>query len=92
MAPILPKVYASQSAVTNLRRDPCCEKCSVPLTTALMAVYCARREQCHFWPDDEQGQEFIRLLRGDDFDLDKLTGAHDHDAAGSVPHGEGQHG
>lgn len=75
MATILPKVDASQSAITSLRRDPCCGKCDAPLTTALMAVYCPRRDECEFWPDDDQGREFIRLLRGDDFDIDKLTGA-----------------
>ena len=55
--------------------SPRCEVCGAELTTALMAAFCPRREQCHFWPDDDQGREFIRLLRGEDFDLDTLTGA-----------------
>lgn len=75
MKPILPRVKAAESAATNLRRDPSCGKCGAPLTTAMMAVFCQARERCEFWPDDEGSQQFILLMRGEDFDFDKLTGA-----------------
>lgn len=44
--------------------DPTCDKCGAPVTTGLMAVICPYAEQCAFWPEDKQSQDFIRKMRG----------------------------
>jgi hypothetical protein len=46
--------------------DPICEKCGLPITTALMAVICPKREECEFWPEDEIGRQFIEEMRDDE--------------------------
>lgn len=42
---------------------PKCDKCGVELFTGLMAALCPLKEQCEFWPDDEESQDFLRALR-----------------------------
>jgi uncharacterized Zn finger protein (UPF0148 family) len=56
---------------TTIEDDMRCDKCGAPLTTAMMAVFCPAREKCEFWPEDEQGQQFILMLRGEDFSPDE---------------------
>lgn len=56
-------------------QNPTCDKCGAPVTTALMAVHCPYRDACEFTPKDAQGREFIKLLRGEEIDVDTLTGA-----------------
>ena len=41
---------------------PTCDKCGAGISTAFMAVYCPERENCGFWPDDRESQEFLRAL------------------------------
>jgi hypothetical protein len=42
--------------------DPKCDRCGAPITTGLMAAICPRREQCEFWPDDAESQQFLDSL------------------------------
>lgn len=43
--------------------DPKCDTCGAEITTGLMALFCPRKEQCEFYPDDEQGRQFLRELQ-----------------------------
>ena len=54
-------------------RAPRCSQCGIELTTALVAVVCPRRDACAFWPDDEAGRDFVRMMRDDD----TRSGGHD---------------
>jgi hypothetical protein len=41
---------------------PKCDRCDAPITTGLMAAFCAHKEKCEFWPEDEDSQDFITEL------------------------------
>lgn len=42
--------------------DPACDKCGAPITTGLIAAICPHREQCAYWPDDLESQQFLDSL------------------------------
>lgn len=42
---------------------PTCDKCGAPICTGLMAVFCPRGDDCEFFPDEPDLQEFIHDLR-----------------------------
>ena len=41
---------------------PHCNNCGAPITSGLMAAMCPHCEKCEFWPDHEDGQEFMDEL------------------------------
>lgn len=41
---------------------PKCDKCGLPITTGLMAVFCPLDKECEFWPGPLH-QEFIDEFR-----------------------------
>lgn len=43
--------------------DPTCDKCGAPVCTGIMAMICPHAEQCEFWPEDPDSQEFVRQWR-----------------------------
>jgi hypothetical protein len=43
--------------------DPRCTTCGLEITTGLMAVFCPRRQQCEFYPQEPELQEFVEELR-----------------------------
>jgi hypothetical protein len=47
------------SEPTAFDKDPRCDKCGAPITTAMMAAICPHRERCEFWPDDAESQAFL---------------------------------
>lgn len=57
-------VISVETSLVDEDDEPRCETCGVELTTAMMAVFCPRAEQCEFWPMGEPENEmFIRRLR-----------------------------
>jgi hypothetical protein len=38
---------------------PTCDRCGAEITTGAMAAWCAHRERCEFWPDDEASQQLL---------------------------------
>jgi hypothetical protein len=50
---------------TSVSAEPTCGKCGAVISTGFMALFCPEREQCEFWPDDKESQEFLRILRNE---------------------------
>lgn len=48
-----------------------CEKCGAEITTGLMAVFCPKKQECEFWPQDVESQKFILDLRADQREVTK---------------------